>query len=234
MGFFPETNYDFPNVSEFDGDLRELIAMYEAVTRDYASIKKSVEDSREDYRQLTEKYNVMSNRYAKLLTDLSNMNMTLKEYMENTDNKLVKIIVDIENLTASILDFQETLTRMTDNLTQEILAVKTYSDAKNTALKGEIEKYVESELTEIRQEISDLKFKLPDVFNPAQGKETSIQEVIMDYWYYLRDGGYTAQEFDDAGCTAAELDGFGATAIEWDAFGNRFIKMILDKKRFQR
>lgn len=230
MGFFPETNYDFPNVLQYDGDLRELLAMYETVKNDYAFIRKSMQDSRNDYIELTQKYNVMLKRYEQLTVDLRSLSQDFKGYKEFANDEFSIIHTDITNLNSSILEFKESLVNMTNNLTQEILAVKTYSDAMNTALKGNIETYVDSELEEIRKEISDLKFKIPNVFNPVQGKETSVQEVIMDYWYYLRDGGYTAQQFDDAGCTAGELDGLWATAIEWDAFGISFIKMILDNR----
>ena len=49
MAHFPLTNYDFPNVSNYDGDLRELLAYVKQLSDAYNGIGELVEKIEKEF-----------------------------------------------------------------------------------------------------------------------------------------------------------------------------------------
>lgn len=224
MPFFPETNYDFPNVSEYDGDLRELLEMYQKVTHDYAFLAKSQSDLNNLYVELksdlgflTQKYNAVSKK--------------LDAYIASNDTKVDEFIkftkVALESIKTVLLDMNSLIADVNNNLMQEIANVKTYSNAQNDMMRLEFQDKIENVESDLQKQIDALQFKLPKVFNPAQGQDSDIQSVLDDFWRLLRYGAYTAQEFTDAGCESEELDSLDANAIEWDANGKILLYKLI-------
>lgn len=221
MGFFPETNYDFPNVSQYDGDLREVLEMYEKVTKDYAFLAQSQSELNAMWHELLLKAKDLDKREKKL-------SKKLESYIGENDKKLDDFIKLTENnfksLRADVTLIDRMVEQINENLMHEIRSVKTYSDLQNEILLAAFSEDLTDLDNRIQAQFEELKFKLPDVYNPARGIETDVQTVINDFWKWLRYGAYTAQEFDTSGWTAAELDAVGATAVEWDVNGKIILK----------
>lgn len=212
MGYYPETNYDFPNVSEYDGDLRELIAMYRTLVADYSMLTESQKHLNALYDELKKAQEKLNNVYNALKSDFDN-------YVKLNESEKAAISSRVDILDSDLRSTNSNIERIAANLAQQINAVKVYSDTQNEALEIRLANAIEQEAENLQNQINMLQFKLPDIFNPARGEKTDVQTVVNDFWYWLRYGGYTAQEFDDTELTCYELDGLNALAIEWDANG---------------
>ena len=72
------------------------------------------------------------------------------------------------------------------------------------------------EIDDLQNQIDNLVFELPDIYNPVEGVDTSIQQAILDLYNLAQSDAITAQEFDALEITAAEFDALEITARDFD------------------
>lgn len=205
MALFPMTQYDIPNVSNYDSDLRELLAYYEKLVGDYSELVSG-------FNELSESQEAL----VALVNDfMRNVDALVAEYVGEA---LTPINTRVDNLNDAVL-------RLHDQ-DQRILELM---DTKDNALYMRVFELVSQNYGELilitqdlQQQIDALSWELPYVFNPAAGYETSINEALMDLWDALRSGAYTAETWDRFGATASELDGVQQTALWWDTQSGSF------------
>ena len=217
MALFPQTQYDFPNVSNYDSDLREVLHYWEQLHAMYAEILADVstltgrQDSLEaDFAEIEKDFGLLSRKVDELFDD---MYAAINEGInEKVDTALAGIRQEIRNLhemDARIIGMIESFDDQT----------KLYVTAKILEATRPIEK----ELEAIQQEIRELQFELPDITNPARGYRTPLYNVIIDMWDALRYAGATCRDWCIASKTATELDNMNKTALEWDLYGKRYL-----------
>lgn len=206
MALFPITQFDFPNVSNYDSDLRELLHYYEQLVGAYNEIVSGVEELESSFEALQRSVN---------------------EFMRSVD-QLVQDYVD--EATAPMWDKLAGIDNTIDRLHQMDLQLIELMDQKDARIYNQLFQLISKNTgnlllitADLQQQIDDLEFTLPDVFNPAAGSETSISQALMDMWDALRSSAYTALSWDTYGATASELDGIEQTALWWDTEGGKFL-----------
>ena len=205
MALFPITQFDFPNVSNYDSDLRELLHYYEQLVGAYNEIVSSVEELESSFEALQSSVN---------------------EFMRSVD-QLVQDYVD--EATAPMWEELAGIDNTLDRLHQMDLQLVELMDQKDARIYNQLFQLISKNTgdlllitADLQQQIDDLEFTLPDVFNPAAGYDTSISQALMDMWDALRSGAYTAESWDTYGATASELDGLEQTALWWDTQSESF------------
>lgn len=206
MALFPITQFDVPNVSNYDSDLRELLHYYEQLVGAYSQIVSGVEELESSFEALQS---------------------SVDNFMRSVD-QLVQEYVN--EATAPMWDELASVSDTLDRLHQMDLQLIQLMDQKDARIYQELFELISRNIgdvlvitSDLQQQIDDLEFTLPDVFNPAAGYETSIAQALMDLWDALRSGAYTAESWDINGATAAELDALEHTALWWDTEGGTFI-----------
>lgn len=206
MALFPITQFDLPNVSNYDSDLRELLHYYEQLVGAYTGIVSS-------YEELTESFEALQR--------------SVNDFMRSVD-QLVQDYVD--EATAPMWEELAGINNTLDRLHQMDLQLIDLMDQKDAGIYQRLFTLISQNVgdlllitSDLQRQIDDLEFTLPDVFNPAAGEETSISQALLDMWDALRSSAYTALSWDTYGATASELDGLDQTALWWDTEGGTFI-----------
>ena len=205
MALFPMTQFDLPNVSNYDSDLRELLAYYEQLVKAYSSI--------------------VSN-YNELVESQAALTALVNDFMRNVDALVAEYVGEaLEPINGRVDNLNDAVARLHAQ-DQRILEL---IDEKDSALYMRMLELVSDNFgqllaitQDLQNQIDALSWELPDVFNPAAGYETSINEAIMDLWDALRSGAYTAETWNRFGATASELDGVNQTALWWDTQSGSF------------
>ena len=216
MGFFPVTNYDFPNVSNYDSDLRELLAMYGQLVKEYTSLVNGLDDLRSKYEEIERKYTAITRLYEQISAKMNALDSYTRGMLTNYGNALDAMREQIEIIQTQISDLNR-------DLFAEIAAVRQYSDTKDAEVLRTLRAELSADVADLQAQIDALEFIIPPVFNPARGIVTELSTLISDWWYWLRYGGYTAAEWDADGFTAGAADALGHSAIEWDVNGKIYI-----------
>lgn len=222
MSLFPITQYDFPNVSEYDSDLRELIAMYKKLVSDYSFLVKDLTDLLTKYDELSNKYTEIQNAYSTLNTVVQNHIADSLARFGVIDDRILTLVNGLDNTNATIVT-------ITDNLSTAINDLMTYVDSQDQEVIRGIRAEIQTEISDLQDQIDDLEFDLPPIYNPFRGIASQVAEFAKDVWQWLRYGAYTAAQFDSAANTAEQLDGYGATAIEWDTRGKIILLGTIDR-----
>lgn len=206
MAQFPPTSYDFPNVSNYDGDLRELLAYVRQLSEDYAGIK-----------ELAAK---MEEQYTHLITEFGELKGEVEAFYEvvdaTVDEKLAAAMIpyaaEIARIDGRVDDTNAALEQLRTLVTNFYELSTTYTDGKIASL-SELFFAVTSDLQE---QIDNLQWELPEVYNLVRGVKTDLVTLIYDVYDACRDNAITAYEFDVYGLTAAEFDALNFTALEFD------------------
>lgn len=206
MAFFPPTKYDFPNVSNYDGDLRELIEYVRGLSEEYAEIVK-----------LAEK---MESQYNDLLVKIAEVTALVEDFEQQID-AAVKAGID-----AAMVEYDAKIVTINERIdaTNEALAAlsgtvsnfyelsTSYTDTKITALS----ELAFAAINYLQEQINELQWELPEVYNIVKGVKTDLVTLIYDVYDACRDNALTAYEFDVYGLTAGEFDALNFTALEFD------------------
>lgn len=206
MGYFPPTNYDFPNVTNYDGDLRELL-LY-------------VKQLRDNYKEIGDLAELLERQYAETIAEVERLRKEVEDFRKDIDDA-VKAGID-----AAMVEYDAkivTINQRIDDANARVDALSTLiADFANIA-----KNYTDTEISEIsalffaitndlQAQIDALQWELPEVYNIVKGVKTDLVTLVYDVYDACRDNALTAYDFDVMGLTATELDNLNFTAIEWD------------------
>ena len=209
MAFFPQTNYDFPNVGNYDGDLREILVFVRSLSNDYKTMKDL-------YERLMREFNLLNNEFKKL-TQLVEQYKTeieediargIDEAMSEYRGELVAIKARLDGIELEQKKLRELVAQFTRICEQ-------YTDLKIAQLS----ELVFAVTSDLQQQIDDLKFKLPNVYNITNGLTTDLLTLVYDVYDVLRYDAITVDQFGALGLTAVQFDAKELTAIEFDVHG---------------
>ena len=209
MAFFPQTNYDFPNVGNYDGDLREILVFVRSLSNDYKTMKDL-------YERLMREFNLLNNEFKKL-TQLVEQYKTeidediargIDEAMSEYRGELVAIKARLDGVELE----QRKLRQLVAEFTQ---ICEQYTDLKIAQLSELVFAVTE----DLQQQIDELKFKLPDVYNITTGEISDLTTLVYNVYDTLRYDAITCGEFDTLGLSASEFDSMNLTAIDFDVNG---------------
>ena len=210
MALFPLTQFDFPNCTQFDSDLREILAMYKALVKEYGTIIDALNEDHEAFEEIKNEFEALKKEVEEFETLLdekvqSAVSTALDAYIVIIDGKLDAVNNRVDALSDQIAAFAQIL-----NGYDYIIETKIIE--KIAPLKVEI--------AELSRRIDEIEFELPRVYNLVRGYETDLVPLIYDVYDATRDHANTALEFDSAGLTAGEFDNLEYTAYYWDVNGH--------------
>lgn len=152
----------------------------------------------ERFGELEEEQAKLRQDMIELKAELEGIEDDLKKYIDDKFEPYVEII---ENLKQLLLDAE--------------VSLKQYVDAQNAVLRTEFN----AEILDLQRQIDDLRFHLPDIYNPRKGKMDSIQDTIIDLYLIGAHAPITASEFDGLQITATAFDNLGITGFNFDYYG---------------
>lgn len=217
MALFPETQFDFPNVTNYDGDLREVLKYVKALSDDYANIRTLAERMERQYVQLESDFVVLKAEVEDFREEIAAaVAESIAESMAAYVQQLSDINARIDSANVKIAELESTLNEFAQ-------IAHDYTDTKVYAL-SELVFYA---INDLQQQIDDLQWTLPDVYNITRGTRTDLVTLIYDVYDASRDNALTADEFDIMGLTASEFDALQFTAYEFDTSAK---KRLIDGK----
>ena len=204
------TSYDFPHTHFYDDDLRELIEMYTKIKNDVDELKSWSEKHEGEYYELLGRVvrleGEIADFKAEIESEFDQLKNGLEQYIfEQVQEALGELIIDIGNL-------QSQIDSLRSDLTRGLLEVRSLIDAGDQVTMD----WVEVRLEEFKKSIPDLT--TINVFNPVQGRITSIQIAIDDLYNTSRTGALTAYEYDTMELEAGEYDALLISAYDYDNY----------------
>ena len=206
MALFPLTQFDFPNVTNYDGDLRELLAYVKQLRDEYASIDDLVEKIEKEFEEVMAEVNDLKHEVETFREQIA------EAVKEGIDAAMVVYDAKIVNLNERVDATNERVDNLATLISDFSDIAKAYTDSKVTSL-SELFFAITSDLQE---QIDDLQWTLPEVYNLVKGEKTDLVTLIYDVYDACRDHALTAEEYDQLGLTAKQWDDLGYTAIEYD------------------
>lgn len=222
------SNFEFPNTDFYNSDLRELIAMYRKLVKEYDGIQSDITDIRNNIEDIVNKYlnKDLGQFKADLLTTVNNELTKLEEetakFKKDIENELAEFeagtMVSITNLRQSIELFEAKVDTRIINIENQISKVYIeMSEYKHEM--AELFNIQRNELIEYIKEHIEQITRLY-VVNPFTGEYEDVQLVLNDMAKYVTQGyGLTAKEYDELKLRAAEYDAKRITAEKYSSRG---------------
>lgn len=140
----------------------------------------------------------------------------LEAYKAQIDAEIVELIADLNRfkseIESEITDFDTRLDQFNEYMINRFQELTNYVNSTEEALRA----LLQVEIDDLQNQIDNLVFELPDIYNPVEGYDTSIQQAILDLYNLAQSDAITAQEFDALEITAAEFDALQITARDFD------------------
>lgn len=140
----------------------------------------------------------------------------LEAYKAQIDAEIVELIADLNTfkseIESEITDFDTRLDQFNDYMINRFQELTNYVNSTEEALRA----LLQVEIDDLQNQIDNLVFELPDIYNPVEGYDTSIQQAILDLYNLAQSDAITAAEFDALEITAAEFDALQITARDFD------------------
>lgn len=209
MAFFPETNFDFPNVGNYDGDLREILVFVRSLSNDYKTMKDLYERLLKGFEQLDKEFKELKREVERFREEIAEavqeaIDETMAEYREELlliKQRLDALAQEQANLRKLVADFSQLCNQ--------------YTDVKIAQLSELVFAVTE----DLQRQIDELRWHLPDVYNITNGLTTDLLTLVYDVYDVLRYDAITVDQFGVLGLTAAQFDAKELTAAEFDVHG---------------
>lgn len=207
MGYF-----DFPHTRTYESDLGWLIQNVKNILNTYDQFATSIAQNTSDIQTLR--------------TTVSNFTAYINNEVVAMQNRVDGAILTMNQTLAAFRTEYEAAFAQQQVAVSELMAeLRTYVDSANHALELFVEDqnaqtitYVDLQLAAMYDYIDSIVLDLR-VINPITGQQTSLQEVLNNYYDMLRLGAYTASEFDFSQITCTEFDTSNISAYEFDYNG---------------
>ena len=206
MAYFPLTNYDFPNVTNYDGDLRELLQYVKELSDEY----KEIDDLA---KKLEDEFNATVALVEELQREVEDFRKEIADAVAaGIDAAMVEYEAKIEVINQRIDAANGRIDALTTLINDFTAIAKAYTDSEIETLSA----LMFAVCNDLQAQIDALQWTLPEVYNLVKGYKTDLVTLIYDVYDACRDNALTAYEFDVMGLTASELDALEMTAFEWD------------------
>lgn len=227
------TNFDFPYTHFYESDLRELIAMYTKLVKEYDTLLADIKALQEwetehkgEYQELLERLTVVENEIAtfeqkvkiEFAKQEASLNNKFNALAEEIRAELRQTIIEINNL------FNELKTQIESeiaNIKVEIALMKVYLENAMSDFRVEMSDYIDARFAEFIKNLPDYEKLI--VHNPIRGYDTTVQVAIDDLYAHSNVFGLTAKEFDSLELTCEEFEAYELTAYEFDNLAYRLL-----------
>ena len=209
MALFPLTNYDFPNVGNYDGDLREVLATVRALLKDYDKLIA-------DYERLEIEFKALNKNVSELRAEVETFRQQIAEAVsEAIDAAMAGYVAELANINAKIENVNAEMVRLRELVSQFLKTAEDYTDLKIAQMSN----LFFSVTADLQEQIDELRWHLPNVYNVVRGEETDLSTLVYDVYDALRYNAITVTQFDTLGLTASQFDAKELTAYDFDVNG---------------
>lgn len=209
MAFFPQTNYDFPNVGNYDGDLREILVFVRSLSDDYKTMKDLYERLLKGYEQLDNEFKELKREVERFREEIAE---AVQEAIDETMTEYREELLLIKQRLDALAQEQANLRKLVADFSQ---LCNQYTDVKIAQLSELVFAVTE----DLQRQIDELRWHLPDVYNITNGLTTDLLTLVYDVYDVLRYDAITVDEFGVLGLTATQFDAKELTAAEFDVHG---------------
>lgn len=218
--FDQEIDY-FTILSQLRGKINETITLIDELESEVNSMSSEFESIKSRLTAVETKLDTIEAELkAYIDSQLEGVEERLDEkfiaYKAEIDAEIVELIADLNRfkleIESEITDFDTRLDQFNDYMVNRFQELTNYVNSTEEALRA----LLQVEIDDLQNQIDNLVFELPDIYNPVEGVDTSIQQAILDLYNLAQSDAITAQEFDALEITAAEFDALEITARDFD------------------
>lgn len=227
MAFFPPTKYDFPNVSNYDGDLRELIQYVRELQQTYDGLVDEMERLASMYDGLNAEFATVKTAFANLsrqFTALETYARGLETRIDANAAGIAENANDINVVRGLVMDVANNLHDAIADFNELVADFLQYANTYSDTLAEELRIDYNAKVADLQSQIDALQWELPDVYNIVKGTTTDLLTLVYDVYDACRNEAITAAEFDTLGLTATEFDNKQLTAFEFDTLSRTLLK----------
>lgn len=218
--FDQEIDY-FTILSQLRGKINETITLIDELESEVTSMSSEFESIKSRLTAVETKLDTIEAELKAYIDEqLDGVEERLDEkftaYKAEIDAEIVELIADLTRFKAEIeseiTDFDTRLDQFNDYMINRFQELTNYVNSTEEALRA----LLQVEIDDLQNQIDNLVFELPDIYNPVEGVDTSIQQAILDLYNLAQSDAITAQEFDALEITAQEFDALQITARDFD------------------
>ena len=139
-------------------------------------------------------------------------------------NDIRKWVVEQNDATLGEVDkrFSEISGELDEKLKQVIFDVEIIVTELDKTVKTYLVN-IENEISDLRNQIAELKLKAFPIYNPTTDKIDSIENTVKNVYDADRESAYTATEYDAFGLEAKDFDALGTDATYLDFEGGALV-----------
>ena len=218
--FDQEIDY-FTILSQLRGKINETITLIDELEAEVTSMSSEFEDIKSRLTAVETKLDTIEAELKAYIDEqLEGVEERLDEkftaYKAEIDAEIEALIADLTqfklDIESEITDFDTRLDQFNDYMINRFQELTNYVNTTEEALRA----LLQVEIDDLQNQIDNLVFELPDIYNPVEGVDTSIQQAILDLYNLAQSDAITAQEFDALEITAQEFDALQITARDFD------------------
>lgn len=218
--FDQEIDY-FTILSQLRGKINETITLINELESEVTSMSSEFESIKSRLTAVETKLDTIEAELkayidAQLEGVEERLDDKLEAYKAQIDAEIVELIADLTRFKAEIeseiTDFDTRLDQYNEYMVNRFQELTNYVNSTEEALRA----LLQVEIDDLQNQIDNLVFELPDIYNPVEGVDTSIQQAILDLYNLAQSDAITAQEFDALEITAQEFDALQITARDFD------------------
>lgn len=237
------TQFEFPNVSMYDGDLRELLKHMKVLYNEYDAMYKGFKELESSFATINAQFTTFQSRMdglsdeidadvraamlaakAELQAQYDELVAAMAAYKVEMNKKLDHFMRDIYALYRTHkLTLESMIEALRENFTELLDAETSARITADEALKALIYTLCENlredylrRFAEVNARIDAIVKEFPKVWNIARGYPTDIESAILDAYDAVRYFALRAQDIDNAQKTAQEWDNLNMPAIVAD------------------
>lgn len=218
--FDQEIDY-FTILSQLRGKINETITLIDELESEVNSMSSEFESIKSRLTTLETKLDTIEAELKAYIDEqLAGVEERLDEkltaYKAEVDAEIEALISDLAqfklDIESEITDFDTRLDQFNEYMVNRFQELTNYVNSTEEALRA----LLQVEIDDLQNQIDNLVFELPDIYNPVEGVNTSIQQAINDLYGLAQSDAITAAEFDALEITAAEFDALEITARDFD------------------
>lgn len=205
MAFQWTTFNEFPHTTNYDSDLRELIAIVRTIENEYShlvtglvELQNAFDDIETDFNKIQKNFDDVLKSFQRLLATVNQLEDKMLEYGED----LEEIRTSLANVYNELAQLKPTVEKIVD------VRIREYQILVSGWI-GEVDAKVERYYKELKEEIEVL---VPDtMYNRISGIEEGLVECIQNYFEASRNHALTNAEYEMLDMTNNEYAAWNIT-----------------------
>lgn len=228
MAFFPLTQFDFPNATFYDSNLREILYKLKELISNYNEVVSAFNAIQEQFDAFKVEMELLPETIrAEVEAQLAEITPGLYEHI---DDEIAGIKVIVDSLSEQIIAIGDNVKLRLDNMEIAWRAGDTALDSKFVQITEKQRREYLNLIQQINADLENLQWDLPKIYNIAKGTHDNITKVLYDVYDAVRVHAICAGLYDSLSLSAAEYDNNELTTIQFDVESKHYLadKMLIN------